>query len=227
MRPLDYKEAMRLRMLGKSYNEIAKGLDVGKSLLSYWLRDLQLSSQAKKILRAKSNYSKEKFARYNRQKHELVQKENKEIKEKFQRKIGKIDNRELLLLGAALYWAEGYKRHGGKRASPHISFSNSDVDMVRVFLRFVREVLKITEKKIKPLIHIYPDTDKESAIGFWSDTTGIPKDKFSITVKISKASQGKRPKNLLPNGTLNLRVHSRQKFFEIMGLIDGLIKQTI
>ncbi len=226
-RTLDYQKAIQLRMLGKSYNEIAKDLDVGKSLLSYWLKDLELSPEAKTILDGKSNYAKEKFQDYNRQKHQRVQKENQEIKKKFTKKVGKISNREMLLLGAALYWAEGYKRHGGKHPSPHISFSNSDPKMIKFFLQFVRKILKINEEKLKPLIQIYPSTDKNEAVIFWSEVTGIAKNNFSITVAVSRASQNKRPKNLLPHGTLNVRIHSRQKFFEIMGLIDGLVKHII
>ena len=213
-------------MLGKSYNEIAKDLDIGKSLLSYWLRDLELSPQAKKILEAKSNYPREKFAEYNRQKHELVQKENREIREKSKGKIGKISKREMLLLGAALYWGEGQKRHEGKRVSPHIAFTNSEPDMIRFFLRFVREILGIPEEKIKGLVHIYPNIVKTDAVSFWSQATGLPEANFSTTVNVSRSSRGKRAANLLPNGTLTLRVSSRKKFFEIMGLIDGLIKQV-
>lgn len=214
-------------MLGKSYNEIAKDLDIGKSLLSYWLKDLELPPEAKKIVETRNSHLREVFAGYNQQKHERVQKENKEIRGSSLRKIKKITDYELLLLGAALYWAEGYKRHGGRRASHHLSFSNSDPDMVKFFLRFTRKVLKVSNEKIKPLIHIYPNTDREDAIRFWSNITDIPKNSFSITIKVSKSSRNKRPKNLLPNGTLNLRVHSRQKFFEVMGFIDGIIKKTI
>lgn len=213
-------------MLGKSYNEIAKDLDVGKSLLSYWLRDLKLPPEAKKILEAKSNYPKEKFAEYNRQKHEFVVKENKEIRENSFKRVRTLKDYELLLLGAALYWGEGYKRHGGKRSYPHISFSNSDPDMIKVFLCFIRKILKVSEEKIKPLIHIYPDTDRDGAMRFWSDVTSIPQDKFITTAQVSVASRGKRPKNLLPYGTLLLRVFNRKKFFEIMGFIDGIIKET-
>ena len=226
MRQLDYKEAIRLRMLGKSYNEIAKSLDVGKSLLSYWLRDLVLPLKAQKTLEAKSNYAKEKFQDYNRQKHETVIRENKEIRGTFSKKVRKVKDYELLLLGAALYWGEGQKRHEGRRVSPHISFSNSDPDMIKFFLRFLKEILKVPDGKIKTWVQIYPNMDRKSAITFWSNVTGIAGEKFSVTVSLSKASQGKRPKNLLPYGTLQLRVHNRRKFFEIMGLIDGLIKRT-
>ena len=225
MRALDYKEAIRLRMLGKSYNEIAKDLDVGKSLLSYWLRDLELPKEAKKILEEKSNYPKEKFAEYNRQKHEFVIKENKEIRENSLKKVKVLKDYEMLLLGAALYWGEGQKRHEGKRVSPHIAFTNSDPDMVKFFLHFVKGILQVPEEKIKGLIHIYPNIVREDAIRFWSNITGISINNFSITKSISRASHGKRSKNLLPYGTLTLRVSSRKKFFEIMGLIDGLVKQ--
>lgn len=227
MRSLDHAKAIELRMTGKSYNEIAEDLDVSKSLLSYWLKGLQLPLEAKKILDGKSNYAKEKFAQYNQQKHERVQKENHEIRATSLKKIEVITDYELLLLGAALYWGEGYKRHGGKRPYPYVSFSNSDPDMIKVFMRFTREILKVPEEKIKPSIHIYPGIIKEEAIRFWSKVMCIPENKFSASFMISKASQGKRPKNLLPNGTLDLRVFSRKKFFEIMGLIDGLIKQSI
>ena len=226
-RQLDYQEAIRLRMLGKSYNEIAKGLDVGKSLLSYWLKNLKLPDKAKKILEAKSNYAKEKFIAYNYKRHEIVEQDNKEIKELNSKKIKKINNYNLLLLGAALYWGEGQKRHAGKYPHPRISFSNSDPDMIRLFLRFIREILKVPEEKIRPSIQFYPDTNKEEALAFWSKITHIAKDKFLTTIAISRASKGKRPKNLLPYGTLQIRVHKRQKFFEIMGFIDGLIKQII
>ncbi len=227
MRQLDYKEAIRLRMSGKSYNEIARSLDVGKSLLSYWLKGLQLPEEAKKILEAKSNYPKEKFADYNRKRHEFVLRQNKESRENSSKKVKALNGYQILLLGAALYWGEGQKRHGGKRVSPHIAFTNSDSDMIKFFMRFLKEILQVPEEKIKALVHIYPDTPREGAIRFWSSTTKLPKKNFSVTQSISRSSQGKRSKNLLPHGTLTLRVSNRQKFFEIMGLIDGLVKQTI
>ena len=153
-----------------------------------------------------------------------MQAENKEIRETFSKKIGYVTDRELLLIGAALYWGEGYKRHSAKKYGEYVSFCNSDQYMIKVFLRFTREILKVSEEKIRPIIQIHPNVSKEKAVSFWSKIINIPQDKFHITYQVSKASQGKRPKNSLPFGTLNLRVHSRQKFHEIMGLIEGMIK---
>jgi len=226
VRRLDHEKAIELRMTGKSYNEIAKDLDVGKSCLSYWLRNLELPSETVKILENKSNYPKEKFAEYNRQKHERVQAENKEIIKSFSKKIKPITDYDLLLLGASLYWGEGYKRHS-RGCGEHVSFCNSDPDMIKIFLRFTREILKVPEEKIKPTVQIHLNVSREKAISFWSKVADISSDKFHIIYQVSRASKGKRPKNSLPFGTLYIRIANRQRFFEIMGLIDGLIKQTL
>lgn len=226
VRKLDHEKAISLRLQGKSYGEIAKDLGVWKSSLSGWLKGLQLSPEALKILEKKSNYSREKFADYNRIKHEKVQMENKQIRETFSKKIKPLSNYELLLIGTALYWGEGCKRHS-RSYGQYASLCNSDPYIIKIFIRFVREILKIQEERLKPSVHIYPTIDAKKAIIFWSNITNIPKNKFHITSQVSRASQGKRPKNLLPYGTLEVRVPNRQRFFEIMGLIDGLIKQTI
>jgi len=224
VRRLDHEKAIALRMTGKSYNEIAKDLGVCKSCLSYWLKNLNLPTEAIKILERKKSNASDKLAECNRKKHERVQADNKEIKETFSKKVGLITDRELFLIGAALYWGEGYKNFN--KGSHYISFVNSDPDMVKIFLLFVRKILKVSEDKLKPSIHIYPSISKDSAISFWAEITNIPKYKFHTYNQISRASKGKKPKNLLPYGTLDLRIISRQKFFEIMGLIDGIIKQA-
>jgi hypothetical protein len=74
-------------------------------------------------------------------------------------------------------------------------------------------------------LRIHSNISAEKAINFWSKITKIPKERFRVSTQ-SRASQGKRPKNSLPYGTLKLSVHSRQKFYQIKGWIDGLIKQT-
>ncbi len=146
VRRLDHQRAIELRMTGKSYNEIAKDLGVWKSSLSYWLKGLKLPPEAVKILEAKSNYSKEKFLEYNRQKHECVEAENKAIRENFSKKIRPITDYELLLLGVALYWGEGCKRHS-RQNSVYASLCNSDPCIIKVFLRFIREILFIPDIK--------------------------------------------------------------------------------
>ena len=132
---------------------------------------------------------------------------------------------ELLLIGTALYWAEGYRKQD-KNRSPYISFVNSDPGMAKLFLRFVCEIIKVSEARLYVTVRIYQNTNKEDTIRFWSQITDIPKDRFHVTRQISQASKRKRSCNSLPYGTLKLDVWGRQNFFRIKGWIDGLIKQS-
>lgn len=220
-----YPEVVRLRKLGQSYREIAKQLDISKNSVSRWCKNLELPEIAKKIIEKKTKRTKYFLEAYNRQKHERVVLENKEIREDFNNRIKPITDYELLLLGAALYWGEGCKRHAS--GISYVSLVNSDPDMIKIFLRFVKEILEIPENRLKLRIQIHPNIKKEEAINYWSNVVKIPPERFYIIKQISRASLGRMPKNLLPFGTMEIRVYSRQKFFEIMGMIDGLIKQAI
>lgn len=221
-----YLEVVNLRKTGKSYREIAKIVSISKNSISRWCKDLKLPDFAHAIIEGKIRKTKTHLARYNKQRHEAVEKEDREIRENNSVKIKEISDYELLLIGASLYWAEGYKRHLSEAGS-HISFSNSDADMIKVFLLFLRKIIHVPEELIKARIHIYPNITKESAVDFWSGVTNISKNNFYFTTQVSKASQGKRPKNLLPYGTLEIRVSRRKRFFEVLGLIEGLIKQIL
>lgn len=226
VRKIDHEKAIALRRAGKSYGEIAKDLGVWKSSLSYWLRNVELPREALNILKKKSNYSKEKFRAWNLRKHEEALAENKKIRESFSTKINSISNRDLLLLGAALYWGEGYKNPSGAASSHYLSLCNSDPKMIKIFMRFLRETLKIPEDKLRPRIQIHPNISTKTAINYWTNIVNLPKEKFCITYQISRASQGKRPKRSLPYGTFEIRVNSKQRFFEIMGLLDGIVKKA-
>lgn len=90
----------------------------------------------------------------------------------------------------------------------------------------MREIIQVTEEKLRVNIHIYPNISERAAINFWAKVTGIPRERFRITHQISRASKGKRPQNSLPYGTLKLDISGRQKFQQIKGWIDGLIQQS-
>ncbi len=218
-------EAVKLRFQGNGYGVIAKNIGVSKTSVSNWCKKLELPTSAKKILEKKNRHIREKFKLYNQQKHQFVQNENKEIIERSIKQIPRLSKRDLLLIGASLYWAEGYNRQD-KRPSPYISFGNSNPDMVVLFLRFLQEVMQISEEKLRPVVQIHKNLKPESAINFWARVTNIPQKSFRITHQTSRASKGKRPYNSLPYGTLKLNVVGRQNFFMIKGWIEGLIKQN-
>jgi len=221
------QKAFELRLAGKSYGEIAKTLDVSKGSLSLWFKNLKLTRTAQKLLEEKMRIAREhNLFENNRRRTHAIRIENKRIKQTAANEIKPLSEYELLLIGATLYWAEGWKRE--TQGKPHgICFANSDPGMVRLFLRFLREIIQVPEEKLRVNIHVHPNINERTAINFWTKVTGIPRERFHIAHQISRASKGKRPRNSLPYGTLKLDVSGRQKFQQIKGWIDGLIRQAV
>jgi hypothetical protein len=132
-----------------------------------------------------------------------------------------------LILGAGLYWGEGYKRaiikNGVARSYHPVSLSNSDPKLISAFLRFLREVCLVEESKINANLRIFEHQNANKLLQFWSEYTKIPKERFSkFYYGVSKSSLGKRPFNTLPYGTIQIRVNDTVLYHRIMGWIEGL-----
>ena len=221
----DYKVALALRLEGKTYGEIRGLFGIPKSTLSTWFSTLKLNNGARKILDSKIKNGYLKLIEFNKIRTINIKKENEDIRKNYESRISRLNSRELTILGTALYWGEGYKNFNLKSgAYPYICFSNSDPLMHKVFVPFLERILKITKSRIKCQVMIYPNIDPQKAVQYWQNITQIPIENFRTQLTVSRASQGKRPWNLLPYGTLQLRVSQRQEFFKIRGLIDGIIK---
>ena len=113
-----------------------------------------------------------------------------------------------------------------RKSTITLNFSNSDPLMVTVYMRFIREILKIPEEKIRAGIHIYPSISENEARKFWAKTTKLPEDRFYIITQVSRASQNKRPFNTLLYGTVAIKVNNRQQFYKVKGMIKGIVSKT-
>ncbi len=225
--------ALKLRMRGLSYNEIRKEVSVAKSTLSLWLRNIVLSDKARERLnlRMRSEGIRQLI------KLNKLQTRKAEERARIQHAEGKahvlstnVEN--LAQIGATLYWAEGYKRlkiMGGKERMGHkISFVNSDAEMISVFIRFLREILKIPEEKIRPSMRLYAHINEKEAQRYWMRATQLPHENFyKTTYLISGASKGIRPYNRLPWGTLQLEVGDTPRFHYLLGMIDGVKERML
>ena len=228
----DRNKALSLRLGGKSYTEISKLLGVPKSTLSGWLSGVSLSEQASRRIRKRvhSGSLKGLLARNRRQTHLAIQ------RMRYQNKvasgeIGSISLEELKLIGAALYWAEGYKRPivvGGRQRTYHpVSLTNSDARLVLMFLRFLREVCGVLDESITADVRIYEHMNTEMVVKYWQRLTRIPKHNFGkVYYGVSRSSKGKRPFNRLPYGAIQIRVNDTALFHKIMGWINGLTLQA-
>jgi hypothetical protein len=143
-------KAILLRKEGKSYSEILQIVPVAKSTLSFWLRDVGLSSPQKQKITEKRLRAAFRGAQSRRTQRESS---TKAITDSAIKEVGKITERELFLIGTALYWAEGSKQKEHYVSVP-VVFSNSDPAMVVVFLKWLK-LLKIDQERIHFELYVH------------------------------------------------------------------------
>ena len=218
MRYKEKQKAIELRKSGQSIKEIAKVLNVAKSSVSLWVRNVNLTNKQKRILslRGHSGIVNEK-RRKTRLFNELAKRNV--VVSKAEKDINNLSNYELKIIGTMLYWAEGRKR--GTRV---VSFSNSDPNMIKIIMRFFREVCFVPENKFRGHIHIHSHLAVKKALKHWSLVTQIPLKQFYRTYCIpSISSRGKM--DSLPNGTVDIYIGDSNLFLKIMGWINGTINK--
>lgn len=226
----DRLAAQRLRLRGRSYNEIQRILGVPKSTLNGWFAKLTLPPAARERINNRVRRgSLLGLIRRNKHQTTLARERAAHTRQDAAREITSLSRRELLLVGSALYWAEGYKRaiiRNGQAVTHHpISFTNSDPLLVRMFLRFLRECLQVADEKIKADLRIFPHQEGRIIQRYWQSQTGISSKNFSrIYTGISLSSRGKRPFNRLSHGVIQIRVANTPLFHTIMGYIAGIQK---
>lgn len=224
----DKNQALKYRLQGKSYAEINKLLGVPKSTLSGWFKDVILNKAAQERLASRTREGAMRgLMKRNKQQTLIAVMNAKKLRRKFKKQITSLSKKELLILGVALYWGEGYKRpiikNGIAKSYHPVSLSNSDPKLVMAFLKFLREICGVEEAKINAGLRIYQHQNPNKLLIFWSELTKIPKERFQkFYYGVSKSSLGKRPFNILPYGTIQIRVNDSKLFHQIMGWLEGI-----
>lgn len=84
-----------------------------------------------------------------------------------------------MLLGSMLYWAEGSKE---KEYFPGtgVVFGNSDVNMIKIYLKWLTECLLVTEDEIVFGIYVHESYKNriKDLCRFWSEVIGFSVDFF-------------------------------------------------
>lgn len=228
----DKFKAYKLRARGRSYNEISRLLHVPKSTLSGWFSGLVLSEEASQRIRTRVQKATEKsILKFNRMQTHTAEARAHDTQARGVKEIGRLSQRDILLLGTSLYWAEGYKkpivRNGRVRTYHPVRLVNSDPALIVLFLRFLREVCAVPEQKIIASLRLFEHQNDAYLLDFWQKTTKIPSSGFRKSTKsVSISSQRKRPFNTLPYGILQLSVNDTVLYHKIMGFIEGLKKST-
>ncbi|MEU8917034.1 hypothetical protein [Streptomyces nigrescens] len=165
--------ARELRKQGLTYDRIQVELGCSKSSISLWVRDLpkppaRTREEASAIARRGWEATLERRDEARRR-----------TKQAATREIGELTDRELFLIGVGLYWSEGSKSKP-YRLSERVIFINSDPDMIRVYLAWLR-LLGVSMERLRFHVHIHESADVEAAEQFWADLTGVAPSAFGKT----------------------------------------------
>ena len=168
------EQARKLRAEGRSVNEIATLLDVSKSSVSIWVRDVLLSPEQRAALRATLS-GRRAQAGATRRARRIA--ETARIQAAAAADIGDLTEREVFLMGVAAYWAEGEKAKPWN-VSASVSFMNSDARLVLLFLAFL-DGLGITREVCTFRVAIHESADEAAARTWWADQLGVPVERFA------------------------------------------------
>ncbi|WP_175411612.1 hypothetical protein [Streptomyces sp. TRM64462] len=158
--------ARELRTQGWTYDQIQVELGCSKSSISLWVRDLPKPER-------RSPSDQAKLAAQKRWEHELAVRDvvRRRTKEEAQQAIDEITERELLLVGVALYWAEGAKDKTYQRRE-RLHFINSDPNVIALYLRWL-DLLGVTPDRLRLRVSIHESADVSGAEKFWAELAGV------------------------------------------------------
>lgn len=126
--------AEKMRKQGMSLGDISKKLNVAKSTLSFWFKNISLSESV--IKKIKTNGRKKSIIgllRYSEFKRSERLERNSLLKQEGGALIGELSERDILMAGLGLYWGEGYKYENGE-----LGFTNSNPYMIRFYFRWLK-----------------------------------------------------------------------------------------
>ncbi len=213
VKPKDEEQAIarELRKQGWSYRQIAEELGVSKGSAYNWCHDIELTAEQesankeRQIKRGENNIG----AKTNKAK---ALEERKQYQE--QGRIKAQERSRLHMIGCMLYWAEGAK------STRHVvHFANSHVEMMLVFIRFLREELNVPDDIVKVQIHCYAKSDVERIAieNYWLDLLRLSTDHLHKTQVLKGSSKSK---NRLDYGVCSIRVQSTELLMHIFGAIQ-------
>ena len=189
-----YEKARFLRSRGLSYNKIKKELNISKSTVSLWCRDVKLSKKQKEQLQQKRLAASEAAGQAN---HDKREKEIVAVRKIAEKEIRTLSPDAFKIAGAMLYWAEGTK-------TSSTAISNSDPRIIEFMVCWFKTTFGITPERLKAHLHIHYGNDDTKIKKYWSQLTGIPLKNFGKSF-IKPQGTGHRT-NILPNGIIKIRV---------------------
>jgi hypothetical protein len=210
--------ARRLRQAGHSVRFIRSALDVSKSSVSRWTRDIKLSEEQINHLYANRKSGGLKGSYIASQKKIAQREESINILRKQGIKdVGVLSKRDRFIAGVALYFGEGDK------TDKSVGFTNGNTQSVVFMVKWLNEFCSIPNNRIKAKLHLHDNLDENGAKQYWSQLLDIPTDQFTKSYIVPNNKKRLR-KSILPHGVIRIVVYDISLHRKIMGWISGVFK---
>ena len=128
------QKVLILRKQGLSYNQIKESLNIPKSTLSGWLKDIKWSNKIKtKLQKSSKEYTRNRMVQMNIQKRSDLEKIYTEAENEAAKEFNELKWFPMFISGISIYWGEGDKV--GKYL---VRVVNVDPLLLRAFIAFLR-----------------------------------------------------------------------------------------
>ncbi len=124
----------------------------------------------------------------------------------------------LLGMGLGLWWGEGSKRHTNT-----VRLGNSDPELIKKFIEFLKEICGVNDKKIKFGLQVFSDMDPRKSKDFWINVLKVRSEQFYPKIIITPSRGVGNYRYKTKHGVLTVYC-SNVKLRRIM---DDLMRQYI
>jgi hypothetical protein len=215
------KEAVELRTQGWSVNDLAAKLGVAKSTAYSWVKHIPLDPDTERAAKKQAHAALMHAARWDEHRRQRDRRQ-REVHDQAAISIGHLTERDVMLLGAAVYWCEGAKSKPW-RPLDRLKFINSDPGLLRLFPRFL-EVNGRRPETLDYRVHIHETADAEAACDWWSNQLDVPRELFQRpTIKRHKPQTTRINTGADYHGCLMISVpKSRELYWRVEGVMAAL-----
>jgi hypothetical protein len=212
------EERRKVRLLRKErglpLKEIARMVGVSVSSVSLWVRDIELTPAQQAALDARNPIRNgQRVGAYNNSRR---CRDIRLAAQQHGRERARVGDPSFVA-GCMLYWAEGSKRRNS------VTLTNSDPDLVDIFLRFLRTSYDVTDDRVALSVNcfLHNGLTIEAIQDWWLDRLELPASclRTPAVNRISSASRRLKG-HILPYGTVRLVVHSTFIVQSIYGAIQ-------
>lgn len=124
-----------------------------------------------------------------------------------------------------LYWAEGDKNLYRKGRGAVVDLANSDSEMIKLFLKFLRRICGVDEQRLRIYLYCYSNQNLDLLKKYWSEITGISLKQFSKPYIKKDFLPEKSSK--MKYGLVHIRYLDKKLFCQIKNWIEQYLNKII